>query len=115
MDADWRDKIKYWEDLYDDVQISSDSTDVQGLSQVSYGAVQYPPHAFTLNLKTLTGHVQSSCNYEINRNGHVTREDQWDDDESGLSHYNKPLDEWVAYLLERIARASRDEKGLDLV
>ena len=115
MNAEWSDKIKRWEDLYDDVQLSFDSTDVRECFKVSYGVVKYPPYAFTLNLKTLTGHVQSSCNYETNCNGHVTRGDQWDDDESGPSHYSQPLDEWVEYYLDRMARAIKGEKGLDFV
>ena len=82
---------------------------------MGYGVAKYPPYDFTINLKESTGYIQSSCNYERNYQGTVTRGDRWDDDESGPSTYSKPFEEWVEYYLDRMARKLRGEPGLNFV
>ena len=115
MSAEWSGKIKRWEALYKDVQISFEPTDAQGGFKVKYGVVKYPPYDFTINLKNSTGYIKSSCNYESNSNGKVTRGSQWDDAESGPSHSTQPFDQWVEYYLNRMARAIKGEEGLSFV
>jgi hypothetical protein len=87
----------------------------RGSLPLSYGVAKYPPYDLTINLKKPSGYIQSSCNYESNYKGNVTRGDQWDDDESGPSTYSKPFEEWVEGYLDRMARKLRGEPGLDFV
>jgi len=115
MKPEWSAQLKRWGAPYQDLQISFDPTKDEGVFKVTYGVAKYPPYKFTINLKRSSGYIQSSCNYESNYQGTVTRGDQWDDDESGPSTHTRPFEEWVVYYLDRMARKLRGAPGLDYV
>lgn len=115
MNAEWTELLNRWGAPYRDLQISFTPTKTEGGFKVSYGVAKYPPYEMEINLKHSSGYIQSSCNYERNYQGSVTRGDQWDDDESGPSTYTRPFEEWVEYYLDRMARKLKGEPNLNFV